>query len=85
MKKKTMVVLSEEIPDRMKKQIEETISPLGKLVVFKSIRQMAHEIFKLYREADRKKYETIVIEGLFEDGIGSAVMDRIKKASDETI
>jgi hypothetical protein len=46
---------------------------------------MAHEIFKLFREADRKKYESIVIEGLFEDGIGSAVMDRIKRASDETI
>jgi len=83
--KKTMVVLSKEIPDKMKKQIEETISPLGKLVVFRSIRQMAHEIFKLFRKADRKKYESIVIEGLFEDGIGSAVMDRIKRASDETI
>jgi L-threonylcarbamoyladenylate synthase len=75
--KKTKVVLSEEI-SKMKKQVEETISPLG-LVVFRGIRQIAHEIFKLFREPDRKKYESIVIEGLFEDGIGSAVTDKIKK------
>jgi len=83
--KKTMVVLSEEIPQRMKKQIEESISPNGKIVVFKTVRDLTHWIFQLFRKADRQGYKSIVIEGVAEDGIGSAVMDRLNKAADEMI
>jgi len=82
---KTMVILSEEIPERMEKQIKETIYPFGKLVILKDVKFMAHEMFKLFRKADRENYKSIVIEGILEEGIGSAVMDRLKKAADEII
>jgi isoprenylcysteine carboxyl methyltransferase (ICMT) family protein YpbQ len=81
--KKVMLIFSEGIPSRMISQIDEEIN--AKIYVFENIRDLARELFKLFRLADRKNYDSIIIEGIHSDGIGSAVMERLRKAADEIV
>ncbi|HWG91723.1 MAG TPA: L-threonylcarbamoyladenylate synthase [Candidatus Thermoplasmatota archaeon] len=41
----------------------------------------AHALFALLRDLDREGYDTIVIEGIPEAGLGLAVMNRLRKAA----
>jgi L-threonylcarbamoyladenylate synthase len=41
----------------------------------------ARSLFHFFRECDKKNIETIYCESVSEDGIGLAIMDRIRKAS----
>ncbi|MDP1678101.1 MAG: L-threonylcarbamoyladenylate synthase [Bacteroidota bacterium] len=43
--------------------------------------EYARSLFHFFRECDKKDIETIYCESVSEDGIGLAIMDRIRKAS----
>ncbi len=47
-----------------------------------SVEDYAREVFNFFRECDRKNIETIYCETVEEKGIGAALMDRLKRASD---
>ncbi len=47
-----------------------------------SVEDYAHEVFNFFRECDRENIETIYCETVEEKGIGAALMDRLKRASD---
>ena len=47
-----------------------------------SVEEYAHELFNFFRECDRKNIKTIYCETVEERGIGLALMDRIKRASE---
>ena len=80
-KKSVIFVFSSEIPKSMSKRISE----IGKVICFKTQEKMAHEIFDIFRKADSEKTHAIIIEGVPEHGLGSAIMDRLMKAADEEI
>ncbi len=48
-----------------------------------SVEDYAHEVFNFFRECDRENIETIYCETVEEKGIGAALMDRLKRASDD--
>ncbi|CAN5607380.1 L-threonylcarbamoyladenylate synthase [soil metagenome] len=49
--------------------------------VCKSIEDYAHSVFAFFRECDRENIKTIYCETVEEKGIGLALMDRLKRAS----
>ncbi len=53
-----------------------------KMEICSSIEEYAHEVFSFFRECDRQNIETIYCEMVEEKGIGAALMDRLKRASD---
>ncbi len=59
--------------------------PDGKFDLVKtcpSIENYAHEVFAFFRECDAQKIETIYCETVAENGIGAALMDRLKRAAE---
>ncbi|MEO7659561.1 MAG: L-threonylcarbamoyladenylate synthase [Pyrinomonadaceae bacterium] len=46
------------------------------------IDEMAHSLFEFFRECDRDGIEQIICESVDESGIGTALMDRIKRAAE---
>ncbi|MGI8787323.1 MAG: L-threonylcarbamoyladenylate synthase [Pyrinomonadaceae bacterium] len=53
-----------------------------KIKICASVEEYAHEIFNFFRECDRENIETIYCETITEKGIGLALMDRLKRASE---
>ncbi|MBA2494106.1 MAG: Sua5/YciO/YrdC/YwlC family protein, partial [Acidobacteria bacterium] len=49
--------------------------------VCKSIEDYAHSVFAFFRQCDHENIETIYCETVEEKGIGLALMDRLKRAS----
>ena len=47
-----------------------------------SVREYAHSIFEFFRECDRNGIDTIVCEAVDENGIGAALMDRLRRAAE---
>jgi L-threonylcarbamoyladenylate synthase len=47
-----------------------------------SLESYARELFEFFRECDRAGVETIYCEAVREDGIGAALMDRLRRASE---
>ena len=45
----------------------------------------AKKLFTLFREMDRRKIDVVFIEAVGEDGLGMAIMNRIRKAASEKI
>jgi L-threonylcarbamoyladenylate synthase len=45
--------------------------------------EYAREVFSFFRECDRHNIETIYCETIEEKGIGAALMDRLKRASED--
>ena len=43
--------------------------------------EYAHALFEFFREADRRRIETIYCEAVPEEGVGFALMDRIRRAA----
>ncbi|HOV98478.1 MAG TPA: L-threonylcarbamoyladenylate synthase [Bacteroidota bacterium] len=43
----------------------------------------AHDLFKLLRKADDKGIEVLLVESVSEQGLGAAIMDRLKRAAEE--
>ncbi|MFA6456090.1 MAG: L-threonylcarbamoyladenylate synthase [Bacteroidota bacterium] len=56
-------------------------SAFGLKKICRDEEEYARSLFHFFRECDQKKIETIYCEQLSEDGIGLAVMDRIRKAA----
>lgn len=59
-------------------------SPLSKLSIIRNcddVENYAHELFEFFRECDRLGIETIYCEAVDEKGLGSALMDRIRRAA----
>jgi L-threonylcarbamoyladenylate synthase len=54
-----------------------------KMKICESVEDYAHEVFNFFRECDRENIETIYCEMVEEKGIGAALMDRLKRASDD--
>jgi L-threonylcarbamoyladenylate synthase len=46
-----------------------------------SAEEYAHDLFEFFRDCDRRKVETIYCERVLEIGIGVALMDRLRRAS----
>jgi L-threonylcarbamoyladenylate synthase len=46
---------------------------------------MAHIVFDKFREADERKIDIIIVEGVNTKGIGLALMNRIKRAASEVV
>lgn len=53
-----------------------------KTKICKSVEEYAREVFSFFRECDRQNIQTIYCEMVEEEGIGAALMDRLKRASD---
>lgn len=50
-----------------------------------SMEEYAKNLFRLLRELDKRGYESIVVEGVEEKGIGLAIMNRLRKSASEII
>ena len=48
-----------------------------------SVEEYAHEVFAFFRECDARNIETIYCEIVAEKGIGAALMDRLRRASED--
>ncbi len=53
-----------------------------KIKICASVEEYAHSVFAFFRECDHENIETIYCEKVAENGIGLALMDRLKRASD---
>lgn len=47
--------------------------------------EYARNLFKLLRDVDNKGYEVVVVEGVDEEGIGLAIMNRLRKCASEIL
>jgi len=52
-----------------------------RILICKDYAEYAHELFHFFRECDREGVETIYCQTVVEEGLGLALMDRIKRAS----
>ena len=50
-------------------------------LVCPTVDDYAHSLFEFFRECDRRGIDTIYCETVEETGIGSALMDRIRRAA----
>ncbi len=60
--------------------------PQGKFDLMKicsSVKDYAHEVFAFFRKCDAQKIETIYCEIVEEKGIGTALMDRLRRAAED--
>lgn len=58
--------------------------PRGKVEIerlCKSVEEYAHSLFEFFRECDRRGIATIYCESVPEEGIGAALMDRLRRAA----
>ncbi len=53
----------------------------GLFEIFENENAYAHSVFRFFREADAKNIKTIFCQKVKEEGIGLALMDRLKRAS----
>ena len=53
----------------------------GFFMICPSLPEYAHSLFEFFRESDRRGVTRIVCEAVAEDGIGAALMDRIRRAA----
>ena len=54
---------------------------LDKQFIARDVGTYAHNLYEFFRECDREGIETIYCEAVPEEGIGAALMDRIKRAA----
>lgn len=55
----------------------------GKVIKFKDTVEMARKLYTTYRELEKEGYEVIFVDRIHEEGIGFAVMDRVRRSADE--
>ena len=53
-------------------------------VALTSVMELARELYQRFREFDRSGCRTVIVEGTDEQGIGAAVMDRLRRATERT-
>ena len=54
---------------------------LDKQFIARNVASYAHNLYEFFRECDREGIETIYCEAVPEEGIGAALMDRIRRAA----
>ncbi len=54
---------------------------LGMKLIVPDIQAYAHSVFEFFRECDRKSIGTIYCEKVMDEGIGAALMDRLRRAA----
>jgi len=79
--KNLFIILSHEVPPTL----AENMRKLGRTFIFNDEYHLAHEVFDVFRHADEEKVDAIIVEGVEPHGLGSAIMDRLKKAADGNI
>ena len=52
--------------------------------ILKSVDEYAREVFEFFRECDRQSISIIYCESVSDDGIGAALMDRLRRASQKS-
>jgi L-threonylcarbamoyladenylate synthase len=52
-----------------------------RVLICKNVEGYAHELFHFFRECDKEEVETIYCQPVNEEGLGLALMDRIKRAA----
>jgi L-threonylcarbamoyladenylate synthase len=57
------------------------IKGIKRILLGDSILDMSRKVFRYFREADKEGYDTILIEGTMETGLGLALMNRLKRAA----
>jgi L-threonylcarbamoyladenylate synthase len=57
-------------------------APVGVSRTFNSVEEYAASLFEFFRECDRRGVKRIYCEAVEEQGIGGALMDRIRRASE---
>ena len=62
--------------------LNEPVGNFDLIKICQSIEEYAHELFQFFRECDRRQIETIYCETVRENGIGLAIIDRLKRASE---
>lgn len=70
------------------KKIKEQYEKDGKVKIIlekESTKNTAKNLFKEFRKADKEKVKTIIIRGLKKEGLGTAIMNRLEKASTRII
>jgi L-threonylcarbamoyladenylate synthase len=72
-KKVGSITYSKVLAGIEKSQLHVTLEP--------SIKEVAKSLFSALRELDQQKVDVILIESIEEDGLGAAVMDRLRKAA----
>ena len=85
---KARVVIAGEVPALVPTErdayigLEPTTGKPGKILICNSIEAYAAALFEFFRECDRSGLDRIFCEPVAETGIGSAIMDRIRRASE---
>ena len=73
----------QKIPLYVKKY--EIMNKKVKVILSKNTKEFSKNLFKIFRECDKKKIDYILISSVGETGIGLALMNRIRKAALEII
>ena len=63
--------------------LSEPFGEFGIVKICGSVAEYAHEVFAFFRECDALKIKTIECEIVEEKGIGTALMDRLKRAAED--
>ncbi len=61
--------------------LNKTAQTFDLLKICASVKEYAHEVFAFFRECDRRNIEVIYCETVAEKGIGTALMDRLRRAA----
>lgn len=64
-------------------QLSNKIHPL--ILLGDTLEEVAHNLFGSLRWADRRGYTVIIIEGVEENGLGIAIMNRLRRAASQII
>jgi L-threonylcarbamoyladenylate synthase len=84
------LILVEGTKKNVEKKVQELLKKhkrkkIGVLKAKKDLQLMAQELFFMLREFDAKKVDVIIAEGVSENHIGHAIMNRLRKAASEII
>jgi L-threonylcarbamoyladenylate synthase len=83
-KKKAIIIGSRELSEELSKDPKMKIK-VHIIGARKDLPYLAHYVFDVMRELDKKHYDYIIMGGVPEKGLGLAIMNRLKKAASEII
>jgi L-threonylcarbamoyladenylate synthase len=63
--------------------IDLPVGVFGVLKICSTPENYAHSMFEFFRECDRADIDVIYCQSVTEQGIGTAIMDRLKRAATE--
>lgn len=61
--------------------LNEPLISFDQIRILTNTAEYAHEVFEFFRECDRAGIETIYCEAVTDEGIGAALMDRLRRAA----